>query len=112
MTISNQGSFAAFRFVFQAGGKVQEKPTAARVEVEDPDCQRKSEGDEGRKYREGETNRNAAAAFMPNGAEIAGERSDTKQRGYPGLNECEMPGRCVGSRGMEGEDNRPTTRWL
>ena len=65
----------AYRFVFQAGGKVQEKPTAARVEVEDPDCQRKSEGDEGRKYREGETNRNAAAAFMPNGAEIAGEET-------------------------------------
>ena len=30
-------------FGFQAAGKVQEKPAAARVEVEDPDCQRVSE---------------------------------------------------------------------
>ena len=33
-------AFAAFRFVFEAAGKVQERPAAARVEVEDPDCQR------------------------------------------------------------------------
>ena len=66
---------------FEAVGKVQEKPTAARVEFEDPDCQRKSEGEEGRKSRDGETDRNAAAAFMPNGAEIAGERSDTMHEG-------------------------------
>lgn len=29
--------------LFKADGKVQEKPAAARVEVEDPDCQRDRE---------------------------------------------------------------------
>ena len=32
-----------YAFGFQAAGKVQERPAAARVEVEDPDCQRVSE---------------------------------------------------------------------
>ena len=45
---------------------VQENPVAARVEVEDPDCQRDSE--DGRSRSDGQAERRA---------EDAGERSDT-----------------------------------
>lgn len=48
---------------------------------------------------------------LPNGAEIAGEQSDTRQTREPRNERSEMPGRSVGSRGMFGEDNVPATRW-
>ncbi len=57
----------------KADGEVQEKPAAARVGVEDADCQR---GSEARVSR--------SESLAERGAELPEERSDIWQRRYPG----------------------------
>ncbi|MBN1536906.1 MAG: hypothetical protein JW908_09260 [Anaerolineales bacterium] len=66
-------AFGALPYGLEAAGEVQEKPAAARVGVEDADCQRDSECLNPAKQVSGEAWRRGD-----------GERSDTDQRGHPG----------------------------